>query len=299
MNLKEQIKAKAKELNILKVGIADAASLNLNQEAYLDTPFKYLKNNFEQLKNPSLLLKNAKSIITFAFNYYYPITRQENNPKISRYALGVDYHILIKQKMNLLLEYIKEIVPSFEYFMSIDGGKAAEKVWAEKSGIGWQGKHSLLITPEAGSWVFLSLLITNLELEPDTEYGNLCGNCRKCIDVCPTNAINKNGGINALKCISYNNIENRGETHIDSFHNYLYGCDICQEACPYNNSPLLSEIKEFQPKNELINISLYKIKTMPAQEFNELFADSSIKRIKLKTLQRNAEILSKDIPQKL
>lgn len=291
MNIKELICGKAKELGILKFGAAKADKLDLDKELYLNSEFAYLRNNADFLENPCLLLENARTILTFAFNYYYPIERKKDFPIISRYALGSDYHIVIKQKMNELIDYIKSIEPNFQYFLSVDGSKIPEKVWAERCSIGWQGKHSLLITKEAGSWVCLAVLVTNLDIEPDLPHKNLCGNCRKCIEACPTNAIYESGGINARKCISYNNIESRKETYINSFHGYLYGCDICQENCPYNKSPETSEIKEFQPNSELLNIDYEQINTMTNTEFNELFANSAIKRVKLKTIQRNAEIL--------
>ena len=252
----------------------------------------YLYDTIPHRENPDLLLENAKTVIALAMNYYTPFKHDEmpNFGKISRYAWGNDYHTIIKPKLIELSEFIKTEFES-NTFLSLDGGKVFEKIWAERAGLGWQGKHSLLITPEFGSWVFLAIIITDLELVPDEQMPNHCGDCNLCVSACPNNAIVSPKIIDTRRCIAYQTIEDRkylyqGENLTRS--GYLYGCEICQNICPWNKSPIDTNVAEFYPRNNETEISLIKVQEMDAKTFNSRFVNSPIKRIKLGKLMDNA-----------
>lgn len=296
LDIKQQIINKAKELQIDKIGFAKAGYLpkekEVSIEAYSKGYFadkKYLYDNLELKYDLSKLLPEAKTVIATAVNYYTPCKHTEPVGKISRHAWGRDYHNLLRSKIKQISQFIEENFNA-QNFISIDGGKVFEKVWAERCGIGWQGKHSIIITPEFGSWVFLGIIITSLEIEPDIPHKDLCGTCRKCIDTCPNAAIAADKTIDLRKCIAYLNIEQKinDSTPNSNFEGYIYGCDICQEACPYNRHPQSTLISDFYPINGETNLHPEKIMNFSKDEFNIRFAESSIKRVGLNKMKSNA-----------
>ncbi len=305
MSLTQQIKSKAIELGFSKVGIAKAEILQeeaVHLQEWLERKYhasmQWMEKNFEKRINPQEIIPNAQSIISVAVNYYTPFQHQPKNDegKISRYAWGDDYHISVTSRLEKLFEYIKEIAPNSDGKYYVDTGPMMDKVWAARAGIGWQGKHSNLITKEYGSWVFLGEIITTLELEYDAPMEDFCGTCTACIDACPTNAITQPYVVNSNKCISYLTIEHRGEideTLHDKFEQWIYGCDICQDVCPWNRFQKETEHTEFFPREENINPSLNEIIELTQEEFSERFKKSPIKRTKKEGMVRNAKIVKK------
>ncbi len=267
-NIKKLIEEKALELGFVKIGFAKADMLNdesaeLKQwlDSGYDADMGWIKKGFDKRKDIRLVLENAKSVISLAYNYYTPFKHDEKLPKISRYAWGKDYHKILKKKLKELCEYIEEInsLPlakgkcpkdvgvKTRYY--VDDGPVMDKAWAVRSGIGWMGKHTNVINPDYGSWIFLSEIITSLEFETyDSPIEDLCGSCRICIDACPTGAIVDEYLLDANLCISYQTIENKGE--IPGYINldgWVFGCDVCQDVCPFNKNDRVTEDKDFYP----------------------------------------------------
>lgn len=269
--------------------------LNLN----LNSGMKYMEQNVDKRKNVKLILKKAKSVISLGLNYYtdYKYTNDDNFGKVSRYAFGKDYHLIIWEKLEQLIQQIKNIAPSFEGIYYVDTGPVMDKVWAIRAGLGWIGKHTNVINRNFGSWFFIANIITNYEFDYSQQIEDFCGSCTACIDACPTNAIVNEYVLDANKCISYLTIENKEEKipdkFIDKFDNWIFGCDICQDVCPWNNKfSQKTLIKEFLPQNAELNIN--DILNMKEEEFKVRFSDSPIKRAKLKGLKRNAKFISQN-----
>lgn len=257
----------------------------------------YMERNIEKRKDVRQILPDAKSVISLGMNYYtdHHHKNEKNYGKISRYGWGKDYHLIIWEKLDRLIEKLKELDPSFEAKSYVDTGPVMDKAWAVRSGIGWLGKHANVINRKNGSWFFIATVITNYEFAGSAKLENYCGSCTACIDACPTHAIVKDCVVDANKCISYLTIENKGE--IDKslsgkFDNWIFGCDICQEVCPWNKkfSKPAAE-KEFQPKDEKTEISIQSIKEMNEEIFKERFFESPVLRTRLKGLKRNAQFL--------
>lgn len=305
MKLTTQIvTSKAKELGFDLIGFARVDLLNKEVE-YLKEWLKrgyhatmdYMSRNIEKRYDVKNILPNAKSVISLAINYFTKdnYTNKKGFGKVSRYAWGKDYHIVIWKKLELLEDELKKIDPSFESKSYVDTGPVMDKVWAVKSGIGWMGKHTNVITKEMGSWVFLATMITNYEFNYNEPILDYCGTCRACIDACPTNAIVDEYVLDANRCISYLTIENKGEIPSEfknKFDNWLFGCDICQDVCPWNKkfSKQTSE-HEFN-SNANKEIEYDKILDMTEEEFKKRFESSPIKRAKLSGLKRNASFLA-------
>jgi epoxyqueuosine reductase len=216
--------------------------------------------------------------------------------KISRYAWGDDYHEVIWAKLEKLLARIKEIAPDAEGRYYCDTGPVMEKAVAERAGVGWIGKHTNVITREIGSWVFLSEIILSLDLVPDAPAEDMCGTCTKCIEACPTDAITEPYKLDATKCISYLTIELKPENEIPAalaknMESWLYGCDICQDVCPWNSFSEPTPIREFAPRTENISLTRENIKEMEQEEFSNRFRRSPVKRTKLAGLKRNVRAL--------
>jgi epoxyqueuosine reductase len=260
---------------------------------------KYMERNIDKRKDVSLILEDAKSVISLAVNYYtdHHYTEDENSGKVSRYAWGKDYHLIIWEMLEELEAELKEIDPGFTSKSYVDTGPVMDKAWAVKAGIGWLGKHTNVINKEIGSWIFIANVITNSEFdytEPITDY---CGSCTACIDACPTDAIVKEYVVDSNKCISYLTIENKSE--IDPqfngrFENWIFGCDICQDVCPWNIKFFQpAKIDDFNPKDGNKEFNLSEINKLNKRNFKERFAESPILRTKLKGLRRNAEFLGK------
>ena len=293
---------KAKQLGFDLVGFAKADSLEDETEKlqqWLDKGFQasmnYMEKNLHKRKDVKEILPNAKSIISLALNYYIPdnYTNEKDKGKVSRYAWGKDYHLVIWQKLDELETMLREIEPEFETLSYVDTGPVMDKAWAVRAGIGWMGKHTNVINPEIGSWFFIATLITNYEFDYSEIIVDHCGTCTACIDACPTDAIVQEYVVDANKCISFQTIENKNEIPIEfkgKFDNWIFGCDICQDVCPWNQKfSVISSVKEFYPLNK--EMTYNEVMKLDNVSFKERFVESPIKRTKLKGLQQNAKFL--------
>lgn len=266
---------------------------------WLDNGFnasmEYMKRNFEKRQDVKQILPSAKSVISLALNYYTPNqhSTDSNTGKISRYAWGRDYHLIIWEKLSLLEEYFRSLDENFESKSYVDTGPVMDKAWAVRSGIGWLGKNSNVINKEIGSWFFIANIITNHEFDYSEPITDFCGSCTACLDACPTNAIVQPYIVDANRCISFLTIENKGEISNEfkgKFDNWIFGCDVCQDVCPWNkkfSEPTM--LQEFQPKGT--NLVLDEVINMNEEEFKVKFETSPIKRAKLSGLKRNAAFL--------
>jgi epoxyqueuosine reductase len=294
---------KATQLGFDLVGFSKADLLENETgklQQWLDKGYQatmsYMEKNLHKKKDVKEILPNAISIISLAINYYTPEKHSNENDKgkISRYAWGKDYHLIIWQKLDELEAMLKELEPELETLSYVDTGPVMDKAWAVRSGIGWMGKHTNVINPNIGSWFFIATIITNYKFEYSEMITDHCGTCTACIDACPTNAIVKEYVVDANKCISFQTIENKGEIPAEleqKFDNWIFGCDICQDVCPWNNKFALStSLKEFYPQNK--ELKLNEVLEMDDKSFKTRFAESPIKRTKLKGLKRNARFLS-------
>ena len=293
---------KAKQLGFDLVGFAKADLLEDETEKlqqWLDKGFQasmnYMEKNLHKRKDVKEILPNAKSIISLALNYYIPDnhTNEKDKGKVSRYAWGKDYHLVIWQKLDELETMLKRIDPEFESISYVDTGPVMDKAWAVRTGIGWMGKHTNVINPEIGSWFFIATLITNYEFDYSEIIVDHCGTCTACIDACPTDAIVQEYVVDANKCISFQTIENKNEIPIElkgKFDNWIFGCDICQDVCPWNQKfSVISSVKEFYPLNKELKYD--EVMKLDNESFKERFVESPIKRTKQKGLQRNAKFL--------
>ncbi|MFA6979934.1 MAG: tRNA epoxyqueuosine(34) reductase QueG [Ignavibacteriaceae bacterium] len=296
----------SKSLGFDLVGFAEYSDLHeevKHLKEWLQNKFNagmsYMERNLEKRKDVRLILREAGSIISLGMNYYtgHQHSDAEDFGKVSRYAWGKDYHLIIWEKLDLLIQKLKEIDPTFEAKTYVDTGPVMDKAWAVRSGLGWLGKHSNVINRKMGSWFFVVTVITNYEFAPSPKVEELCGSCTACIDACPTNAIVQDYVVDANRCISYLTIENKGE--IDKslsgkFENWIFGCDICQEVCPWNKKfSTKTRETEFHPKKGNEEIALESVENMSEESFKQKFAESPILRTKLKGLKRNAEFLRK------
>ena len=248
--------------------------------------------------DPRLLFPTARSVIVVALNYYTPHQHTEDNGtgKISRYAWGDDYHDVVSEKLKELLAWIKEECAEAEGKTCVDIQPMMDKAWGVRAGIGWIGKHSNLITMDFGSWVFLGELLVNLELEYDEErVEDHCGSCTLCIEACPTNAITEPYVVDSNRCISYATIELRApempEDVAANLEGWLYGCDICQDVCPWNRFEQPTTEERFEPREESVNTKLSDIMELTQEDYSARFRRSAVKRAKLAGLQRNARTL--------
>ena len=293
------IKEKAIELGFHKVGIAKAAKTKQEQERlnqWLDqkkhADMEWIENRKSERGNIFNYFSEAKTVISLGMNYYVGKDQSDliSDFKFSNYAWGDDYHLVIKSKLFSLLEFIKNKKPNIKGLVCVDTAPIMEKVWAQRAGLGWQGKHTNLISTDFGSWLFLGEIIIDFELEPDDPFTkDLCGSCTACIDACPTHALGEYE-LDSGKCISYLTIEHRGdfiEGH-DDLDGWIYGCDICQEVCPWNISfSKISEEKYFEPRADIINNTDQKWLEMDQEKFSTTFKKSAAKRTKLMGLKRN------------
>ena len=297
-SLTQYIKHKASEIGFEKVGITKAVSTN-DEKIRLE---EWLKNNHQgsmswmekrkdERGNIFNYFKDVKSVISVGMNYYsgHDQNKLESNNKFSNYAWGNDYHDIIKSKLYELLRSIKLKYPDIKGIACVDTSPLMEKVWAQRAGLGWQGKHTNLITRDYGSWIFLGEILIDIELDYDEIFNDdLCGSCTACIDSCPTQALGEYE-IYAEKCISYLTIEHRGEFKSNTkLYNWIYGCDICQEVCPWNQkfSQNTNE-KNFYPKKEILSWSDNDWDKLDESDFRKLFKGSAVKRTKHAGLARN------------
>ncbi|MCL5991139.1 MAG: tRNA epoxyqueuosine(34) reductase QueG [Bacteroidetes bacterium] len=261
---------------------------------------KYLERNLDERFDPNKILEGCRTAIVLAINYYNPDNNQSiptNTGKIARYAWGKDYHKIIKLKLISLAEKIIELFPESTNLTFVDSGSLPEKLLAQRAGVGWQGKNSLIITKEFGSYVFLGIILTTVELEPDEPHKDYCGDCTKCLVGCPTTAIIKPGLVDATRCISYWTIETKSYIEIpleivNNSESRVFGCDICQEVCPWNRFAKPTNVTEFQVNENKTELTKDYIENLTNEEFKNIFKDRSLKRIKLKGLKRNVCMIS-------
>lgn len=303
-----QVKERALQLGFSKVGIARAESLTEEHsrlQQWLARGFngemKWMERDPAQRTDPRLFFPPARSVIVVALNYYTQPEQEsrrsaEPTGKISRYAWGDDYHEVVAGKLRDLLSWIKQQDAEAEGKVCVDIQPLMDKAWAARAGLGWIGKHTNLITPEFGSWVFIGELLLNLDLEPeDTGIADQCGSCALCIDACPTSAIVEPYVLDANLCISHATIESRTSEIraevAEHLEGWLYGCDICQDVCPWNHMASVSMEPRFQARAGNVNASLSEIQQLTPEAYAERFRGSAMKRAKLSGLQRNARTL--------
>jgi epoxyqueuosine reductase len=296
------IKQEAKRLGFLACGIAKAAFLAEEAprlEKWLQQGFhgemSYMENHFDKRLDPRLLVDDAKSVISLAYNYYPEQHQNNDSYKISKYAYGEDYHHVIKEKLRELLANIQQEIGEVSGRCFVDSAPILERAWAEKAGLGWNGKHSLLIQKQQGSFFFLAELIVDLELEYDhPTTTNHCGTCTKCIDACPTAAILPNNTVDASKCISYFTIELKENIPSDfknQFQDWMFGCDICQDVCPWNRFSKAHSEPLFHPKEAILQFTKRDWEEITEDTFQKVFKKSAVKRTKFLGLQRNISFL--------
>ncbi|MBA3632559.1 MAG: tRNA epoxyqueuosine(34) reductase QueG [Acidobacteria bacterium] len=308
MSFTKQIKQKAREIGFHKIGIVRAEPLADEREHLEDWlnrgyqgEMRWMEREPEKRANPKLLFPEAESIIVVALNYYTPHKHEENSTKgkVSRYAWGDDYHDVLKEKLRELLSFIKSIDGNAEGKICVDTAPIMDKAWAVRAGLGWLGKHSNLITKEYGSWVFIGEILLNLELKYETEtVDDHCGTCTACLDACPTNAIAAPYLVDSKLCLSYATIELRSdklpEKITENLNDWLYGCDICQDVCPWNRFEKPTDETRFEPRPNNVSADLDEILALSPEKYAEKFRRSAMKRTKLSGLQRNAKALKSE-----
>jgi epoxyqueuosine reductase len=297
------IKAEAMRLGFMSCGISKATFLEeeaLRLEKWLNNnhhgEMAYMENHFDKRLDPRLLVEGAKSVVSLTLNYF---TEQKQTdflaPKISKYAYGADYHSVIKEKLKLLLAFINDEIGEVGGRCFVDSAPVMDKAWAQKSGLGWRGKNSNLISRDAGSFFFLAELIIDLELEYDTPFAtDHCGSCTRCIDACPTDAIVAPYVVDGSKCISYLTIELKNEIPNEfkgKMENWMFGCDICQDVCPWNRFSIPHQENAFAPGEELLHLTKSELTEITDDVFRQVFKNSAVKRTKFAGLKRNIEFL--------
>ena len=296
------IKTEAKRLGFLSCGISKAEFLEseaprlekwLNQNKHGE--MQYLENHFDKRLDPTKLVEGSKSVVSLLLNYSPSETQEDKTaPKISKYAYGTDYHFVIKYKLKSLLNFIQEEIGEVEGRAFVDSAPVLDKAWAAKSGLGWIGKHSNLLTQQVGSFYFIAELIIDLELEYDLPVTDHCGSCTACIDACPTQAIVKPYVVDGSKCISYFTIELKDNIPTEfksQFDNWMFGCDVCQDVCPWNRFSKSHSEPLFNPHPELLSMSKKDWEEVTEEIFQKVFQRSAVKRTKFSGLKRNINFL--------
>ena len=300
-NYTELIKNEAKRLGFISCGISraefledEAPRLEKWLKMKMNGEMKYMENYFEKRLDPTKLVDDAKSIISLTYNYYPEDLQNKEAPKVSKYAYGMDYHYVIKEKLNFFLTFIKDKIGDVHGRAFVDSAPILEKAWAAKSGIGWVGKNSNLITKQVGSFYFLAELIVDLDLDYDTIESDHCGQCTACIDSCPTEAITEPYVVDGSKCISYFTIElkeNIPQEFKGKFDDWVFGCDVCQDVCPWNKFSKPHKEPLFQSSSELMKMSRDEWNEITEETFNKIFKDSAVKRTGYKGLTRNLNFI--------
>jgi len=299
----EWVKTTAVELGFLDCRIAKAGKLE-EEEPFLEQWLKekkngsmsYLEENFEKRLDPRKLEDGAKSVIVLSLNYYSDEKQHAGAPKISKYAYGRDYHKVIKKRLKQFLYLLNEQFGEVNGRGFVDSAPVMEKAWARKSGIGWMGKHTNVITKYEGSFYFLAVLIVDIDLASDDPQSDHCGTCTACIDACPTDAIIAPYVLDASKCISYFTIELKDAqlpTQFQGkFNNWMFGCDICQDVCPWNRFSKRHKVEDFNPNPQLLGSDKKDWENLTEEKFEEIFTGSAVKRTKYSGLMRNIKFLS-------
>ena len=297
------IKQTAFELGFSFCGIAKATRLDDDArrlEAWLrkgmQGTMQYMENHFELRVDPAKLVPGAKSVITFMLNYYPSAKQREDAVKISKYAYGKDYHEVIREKLLLLIQSMKENIGDINGRGFVDSAPVLERAWAKESGLGWIGKNGNLISKQHGSFFFIATLICDLDLDYDAPFANdYCGSCTKCLDECPTDAILPNKIIDGSKCISYFTIELKDalidEQMKGKFENWMFGCDTCQDVCPWNRFSKTTTEKDFAPIPQILNLSTKEWDEMSEEMFKTVFKHSPLKRTKYAGIKRNLKFI--------
>ena len=283
-------------------GIAKAQALDDDArrlEAWLNKGLHgkmgYMENHFDLRTDPTKLVPGAKSVITLLKNYY-PSQRQNSDIKISKYAYGEDYHNVIRSSLKAMMTEAQEKIGAFNGRGFVDSAPVLERSWAQRSGLGWIGRNGNLINKQSGSFYFIATLITDLELDYDDPFAkDYCGSCRKCIDACPTEAISEDRVVNGSKCISYFTIELKDEIIPEGlngkFQNWMFGCDTCQDVCPWNRFSKPHDEKAFSPLPEILNLTTKEWEELSEEAFKKVFKNSPLSRSKYKGIQRNLKFL--------
>jgi epoxyqueuosine reductase len=297
------LKTKARALGFEYCGISKAEFLKEEAprlEAWLQQgrhgSMSWMENYFDKRLDPRLLVEGAKSVVSLLLNYYPEKEIETADYKISKYAYGKDYHTVIKNKLKELIDFLKKEIGDIDGRAFVDSAPVMDKAWAKKSGLGWVGKNTNLINKETGSFFFIAELILDIELEYDGPVKDYCGTCTRCLDACPTDALQTPYVIDGSRCISYLTIElkeNIPEEFKGKMDNWIFGCDICQDVCPWNSFSKKHQHQEFNPKEELIGMNNKDWEEITEEAFGPLFKDSSIKRSKYKGITRNITFLKK------
>ena len=297
------IKAESKRIGFLSCGISKAGFLEeeaprlenwLNNN--MNGQMSYMENHFDKRLNPTLFVDDAKSVISLLLNYYPSELQNEDSYKISKYAYGQDYHHVIKEKLKELLHFIQTEIGEVSGRAFVDSAPVLDKAWAAKSGLGWLGKNSNLITQKMGSFYFIAELIIDLELEYDSPTTDHCGSCTACLDACPTEAIVAPYVVDGSKCISYFTIElkdNLPQEMKGKFDDWMFGCDVCQDVCPWNRFSKSHNEPLFQANSNILNFSKSDWEEITTDTFQKVFKNSAVKRTKYEGLLRNINFLKK------
>lgn len=295
------IKSQAERLGFLSCGISKAEFLEEEAprlEKWLSEnnngQMHYMENHFDKRLDPRKLVEGSKSVISLLLNYYPDKLQQTDAPKISKYAYGVDYHFVIKDKLKELLALMQDEIGEVGGRAFVDSAPVMDKAWAAKSGLGWRGKHSNLLSKQVGSFFFIAELIVDIELEYDTPVTDHCGSCTACIDACPTEAITEPYVVDGSKCISYFTIELKEQIPTEfsgKFDDWIFGCDICQDVCPWNRFSKPHNEPLFNPHPKLLEMSREDWEEITEDVFREIFKKSAVKRTKFSGLKRNIEFL--------
>ncbi len=297
------IKNQARQLGFMDCGIAPAGFLETEAprlEAWLKQGFhgemQYMENYFDKRLDPRLLVDGARSVISLSLNYYTDAQQTDANaPRISKYAYGTDYHTVIKDKLKQLLQFITDNIGEVNGRAFVDSAPVLDKAWAKKAGLGWIGKNTNLINKHTGSFFFLAELIVDLELDYDIEpTADHCGTCTRCIDACPTEAIVGPYVVDGSKCISYLTIELKNEIPAafkGKMDDWMFGCDVCQDVCPWNRFSVLHNEPAFKPHPDLLEMSGRDWQEITEETFKKVFKGSAVKRAKYAGLQRNIQFI--------
>lgn len=298
------IKSEAKRLGFLSCGISKAEFLEEEAprlekwlEKNMHGEMRYMENHFDKRLDPRLLVDGAKSVISLLLNYYPSQTQKDpESPKISKYAYGTDYHFVIKDKLKQLLHFIQDEIGEVNGRAFVDSAPVLDKAWAVRSGLGWMGKHTNVLSKQTGSFYFIAELIVDLNLEYDTPVTDHCGSCTACIDACPTEAIVEPYVVDGSKCISYFTIELKDQLPVsykDKFDDWMFGCDVCQDVCPWNRFSKSHNEPLFNPHPDLLGMTKKDWEEITEDTFKKVFKNSAVKRTKFSGLKRNISFLKK------
>ena len=305
----EAVKQRARELGFDLVGVAPAAASQYRDylRRWLDEgragSMRYLEHRFDERTDPAVYLPGARSVICVAMNYHVPLEpvpteEKGRHGRVARYALGDDYHEVIKSRLHALADWIRSEFPEAQTRAAVDTAPVMEKELAARAGLGWVGKNTCLINAEVGSWLLLGEVITTLELTPDAPATDHCGTCARCIDACPTGAITAPYQLDARRCISYLTIEHRDEIAPElqgRIGDWLYGCDICQDVCPHNRNAPATADAALRPRFPTGTLNVDEVLGWGDEEYRAKLRGSAMKRVKLPVLQRNARIIAQNL----